>query len=68
MKVSWQATGIRMDAFAEANRIEVEVDKPAEERGMYIHPKAYGYGKEMGTGYVENQGERDASPERSGRR
>ena len=26
-KVSWQVTGIRHDKFAEANRIQVEVDK-----------------------------------------
>ena len=31
MKVSWQVTGIRHDPYAEANRIQVEVQKPAEE-------------------------------------
>jgi len=40
--VSWQVTGIRQDRFANANRIRVEVDKPANERGKYLHPEAYG--------------------------
>ncbi|HMB90045.1 MAG TPA: hypothetical protein VKP65_04305, partial [Rhodothermales bacterium] len=42
MKVSWQVTGIRQDAWAEANRIVVEEDKPAKERGFYLHPKLFG--------------------------
>lgn len=42
MKVSWQVTGIRKDAFAEANRIKVEVAKPPQERGKYLHPEAFG--------------------------
>ncbi len=46
MEVSWQVTGIRKDAFAEANRIQVEVDKPEKDRGKYLHPKAFGLGKE----------------------
>ena len=42
VKVSWQVTGIRQDAWAEANRIKVEEDKRLDERGMYLHPEAYG--------------------------
>jgi hypothetical protein len=37
-EVSWQVTGIRLDAWANAHRIPVEVDKPAEDRGRYLHP------------------------------
>jgi hypothetical protein len=48
LKVSWQVTGIRKDAFAEAHRIPVEEDKPAEERGSYLHPVERGAPKEMG--------------------
>ncbi len=48
VKVSWQVTGIRKDAFAEDNRIQVEVDKPVKERGFYLHPKAYGLSEEKG--------------------
>ena len=42
VKVSWQVTGIRDDAWARANRIEVEVPKPEQERGQYLHPEAFG--------------------------
>jgi hypothetical protein len=41
-EVSWQVTGIRRDAYAEANRVQVEVDKPANERGSYLHSEAWG--------------------------
>jgi len=40
--VSWQVTGTRKDPYAELNRIQVEVDKPADEIGTYLHPDAYG--------------------------
>ena len=39
-RVSWQVTGIRKDAYAEQNRIKVEEDKPAGERGTCLHPEA----------------------------
>lgn len=42
MKVSWQVTGVRHDAFAQANPLVPEVEKPANERGFYIHPALYG--------------------------
>ncbi len=42
MKISWQVTGIRQDAFAKANRIPVEQDKPTKERGYYAHPEVHG--------------------------
>jgi hypothetical protein len=42
MKVSWMVTGIRQDAWANANRIPVVQEKPAEERGYYLHPSLYG--------------------------
>jgi hypothetical protein len=41
-RVSWQVTGIRHDAFAEAHRIPIEEDKPAAERGHYLYPELYG--------------------------
>jgi hypothetical protein len=55
LKVSWQVTGIRHDPYAEAHRIPVEEDKPPEERGTYIHPKAYGQPETMGLAYKEAQ-------------
>jgi len=45
MKVSWQVTGIRHDKWAEANRIQVEVEKKPYERGLYRHPELYGLGQ-----------------------
>jgi hypothetical protein len=42
VKVSWQVTGIRQDAWANANRIQVEVPKAAAERGYYLHPELFG--------------------------
>jgi hypothetical protein len=42
VKVSWQITGIRQDAWANAHRIPVEVAKPAGERGLYLHPELFG--------------------------
>lgn len=42
LEVSWQVTGIRKDPWAEANRIPVAEEKTAEEKGYYLHPKAYG--------------------------
>ena len=41
LKVSWQVTGIRQDPYAEKHRIQVEEDKPTDERGTYLHPDAY---------------------------
>jgi trimeric autotransporter adhesin len=42
IKVSWQVTGIRKDAFAEKYRIPVEEIKKDDEIGKYIHPDVFG--------------------------
>lgn len=42
VKVSWQVTGIRQDAYANAHRIPVEEDKQAGEQGYYLHPELFG--------------------------
>jgi hypothetical protein len=47
MKVSWQVTGIRQDAWATAHRIPVEQDKPVKEQGFYRHPELYGVSEEQ---------------------
>jgi hypothetical protein len=52
MKVSWQVTGIRKDPWANAHRIEVEEDKPAKERGYYLHPDVYNQPVEKGISYL----------------
>lgn len=48
VKVSWQVTGIRQDAWANAHRIPVEQEKPEVERGSYLHPELYGAPEEKG--------------------
>jgi hypothetical protein len=48
LEVSWQVTGIRQDAWANAHRIPVEEDKPELEQGYYLHPELYGHAEEMG--------------------
>jgi hypothetical protein len=42
VKVSWQVTGVRQDAYAKANPLVVEQAKEARQRGFYIHPELYG--------------------------
>ncbi|MGB0404329.1 MAG: hypothetical protein ACPGEG_09555, partial [Salibacteraceae bacterium] len=43
VKVSWQVTGVRADPYSNSNRIVPEVDKDNNEKGLYLHPKAYGF-------------------------
>jgi len=50
VKVSWQVTGTRRDAYAEKHRIKVEENKPANERGTYLHPEAFGQPAGRGVG------------------
>ena len=38
VKVSWQVTGVRRDRWAVANRIPVEEEKAARDKGHYLHP------------------------------
>jgi hypothetical protein len=54
VEVSWQVTGIRHDAFAEAHRIQVEVEKTGSERGKYLYPKEYGVSETLGIDYEKN--------------
>jgi hypothetical protein len=39
--VCWLVLGVRADPWAEANRIEVERDKPDDERNLFLHPELY---------------------------
>ena len=48
VEVSWQVTGTRHDAFANANRITPEVEKSQGDRGKYLHPEAFGMPLEKG--------------------
>lgn len=42
VEVSWQVTGIRKDAYAEAHRVKPEVEKETELKGKYLHPVEHG--------------------------
>ena len=42
MKVSWQVTGIRDDAYARAHPLRVEQPKRGAERGHYLYPELFG--------------------------
>ncbi len=55
VKVSWQVTGIRQDAYANAHRIPTEVEKPPQEQGHYLHPELFGVGPEQAVGYDGSQ-------------
>jgi len=59
-EVSWQVTGIRRDPFADAHRIPVEQEKPAAERGLYLHPEAWGRPPEEGVDFRESESARAA--------
>jgi hypothetical protein len=50
VKVSWQVTGTRQDPWAAANRIAVEEDKTAGEKGRFLHPALWGQPEEARTG------------------
>ena len=55
MTVSWQVTGIRHDPWAEANRIQVEEDKTADEQGKYLHPEVLDVDPMLRIGYTGEQ-------------
>ncbi|HEU4388933.1 MAG TPA: hypothetical protein VFV34_14125 [Blastocatellia bacterium] len=54
VELSWQVTGIRQDAFAKKNRIQVEVEKSERERGLYLHPDAFNQPEERGICWSRN--------------
>ena len=42
VEISWQVTGIRQDAWANAHRVPVEHQKTGREAGHYLHPELFG--------------------------
>jgi len=50
-EVSWQVTGIRQDAYANAHRIPNDEEKPPQDRGRYLHPELFGASEEQAIGY-----------------
>jgi len=49
VKVSWQITAVRQDAYAKANPLVVEESKSEREREYYMHPELYGQPAEKQT-------------------
>jgi hypothetical protein len=54
LEVSWQVTGVRKDAWAQANPLEVEKEKPLDEQGFYIHPELHGEPAEKGMAWAQH--------------
>jgi hypothetical protein len=50
VKVSWQVTGIRHDAYANAHRVPTEEMKSPAEQGHYLHPELFGAAEEQAVG------------------
>jgi hypothetical protein len=55
VKVSWQVTGVRQDAYAEMYRSPVEADKPPDQRGTYLYPEVFGQATERGAHFARMQ-------------
>lgn len=47
VEVSWQVTGIRNDAYAQAHRIQPEVEKESFNKGKYLTPVELGMSPEL---------------------
>ena len=54
MKISWQITGVRQDAWANAHRIPVEEMKNDRERGFYLAPQLFGASAEKSIAWARN--------------
>ncbi|MFI5196803.1 MAG: hypothetical protein ACHQD8_06915 [Chitinophagales bacterium] len=50
VEVSWQVTGVRQDAYANAHRVVPEVEKGPNDKGKYLYPKEMGQPAELGIG------------------
>jgi trimeric autotransporter adhesin len=56
VEVSWQVTGVRHDAWADAHRIPVEQVKAERERGFYLHPELFGAGLDRSVAAARHPG------------
>jgi hypothetical protein len=63
VKVSWQVTGIRQDAWANANRTEAEVEKPDDHRGKYLSATEHDQPASAGLYYAELQASEETEPD-----
>jgi hypothetical protein len=63
VKVSWQITGIRQDAWANAHRIPVEEEKAELEKGHFLHPELFGHAGNLAIGEVHKLEAARAKPQ-----
>ncbi len=52
VKVSWQVTGVRSDAYVKAHPMPVEEEKAAVERGHYLTPEVFGQPEESSLSWL----------------
>jgi hypothetical protein len=52
VEVSWQVTGIRKDAWADAHRLPVEEEKFDDHKGKYLSPEEHGKPESAGVYYA----------------
>jgi hypothetical protein len=63
VRVSWQVTGIRQDAWANAHRTEPEAEKPEGERGTYLTPAEHGQPAAAGMYQIELPSSEETEPD-----
>jgi hypothetical protein len=63
VEVSWQVTGLRQDAYTKAHPLVVEEEKPAAERGHYLHPEVFGQPESKAIRYAYKSPVREKQPE-----
>jgi hypothetical protein len=54
LKVCWQVTGIRHDAFVRERPLVVEMEKPTKEKGYFLHPEYHNQPKERGIAWARD--------------
>ncbi|HWN99858.1 MAG TPA: hypothetical protein VNS63_11370, partial [Blastocatellia bacterium] len=54
MKVSWQVTGVRQDAYIRAHPMKVEVEKSEKERGHYLRLELFDQPEETSIQWARN--------------
>ena len=54
IEVSWQVTGIRQDAYANAHRMPIEEEKAETERGYYLRPELFEQPEEKGVEWARH--------------
>ncbi len=59
VKVSWQVTGVRHDAWADAHRVVPEQEKETFNKGLYMAPKEYGKSDDLKIGTVKSRHSKD---------